>query len=74
MSIDIGTRTIAGEWCDWDVAIVKSGEIYYPLTVCCDAVATGSDGMTCCRVCYQEVDSIFGICWTEEEFQKELFK
>ena len=65
----MGTYILPGEYCDWDAQIVNNGSLYYPLTECCSATATGSMGETCCRNCYEEVDSIFGICWTESEWQ-----
>jgi len=68
--IAIGVYSLPGEWQDVEVVVVKNGDLYYPLTPCCGASATGSEGATCCRSCYEEVDSILGICWTEEEWRK----
>lgn len=64
----VGVYTLPGEWCDVEATIVKNNDTYYPLTECCGATATGSEGATCCRSCYIEVDTIFGISWTEQEW------
>lgn len=70
----VGTYTLGGEWCDIKATIVRNGDLYYPLTPCCQATGTGTDDGTCCRVCYDNVDSIFGIVWTELEWTKELYR
>jgi hypothetical protein len=54
------------------VQFVKSFNTIYPLTKCCQATAKGSDGCVVCRKCYREVDPIFGMAWTEDEFAIEL--
>lgn len=40
--------------------VVDSEGIVYALTPCHNASATGSMGVTACRVCYEEVDDYFG--------------
>ena len=54
------------------VHIVKSFNTIYPLTKCCQASAKGSDDCVVCRKCYREVDPIFGMGWSEAEFEAEL--
>lgn len=57
---------------DYDgITHVESHGLVYPLTPCCQASATGTDYGTACRSCYEEIDSIFGICWTTTEFEEE---
>jgi hypothetical protein len=62
----VGNFTVDGEWCDIDLVVVKNGDRYYPITPCCGATATGSEGATCCRSCYDEVDTVFGSVWDED--------
>lgn len=46
-------------------------DIIFPTTECCGATATGSEGATCCRACYEEIDPVFGICWSPAEWAEE---
>lgn len=71
--VTVGRFEIEGEWCDLHLTVVKHDNLYYPVTDCCGASATGSMGATCCRSCYNEVDSILGACWTETEWQQRAF-
>lgn len=70
----IGVFVIEGEYCDLELTVVNNGNVYYPLTDCCGASATGSMGATCCRACYEEVDTILGACWTETEWQQRNYQ
>lgn len=67
--------TIVGKY-DFDlyreITFVESHGLVYPLTPCCEASATGTDYGTACRSCYEEVSSMFGACWTPEEFANEF--
>ena len=70
--ITLPTRYVLhGEFADYIAMIAKCGDMYYPLTMCCRASATGSMGETCCRDCYGIVDTVFGCCWTETEWQEK---
>ena len=59
---------LTGEYGEYLITIAKSDGLYYPLTECCEASATGSMGETCCRECYVVVDTMFGSCWNESEW------
>ena len=47
--------------------VVQPWGMISPLTVCCQAAATGSGGGICCKACWEYVDASFGDCWTLEE-------
>lgn len=59
-------------WGEEDIAVYFSHGVIYPVTDCCKASAKGTDGGTCCRSCYNEVDSLFGMGWTQEEFAEDI--
>jgi hypothetical protein len=42
-------------------SIAKTSYMYYLLTPCCDASATGVEYGTACRGCYQGIDPFYGI-------------
>lgn len=45
------------------VALVCSAWGIYPLTPCCQACATGTDGGVACKGCWNYVDAEYGDCW-----------
>lgn len=47
-----------------EVTFMRSGDLIYPVTDCCQATAKGTEWGICCRGCYEEVDSAYGSCWT----------
>jgi hypothetical protein len=59
------TVTIVGN--DGISDIASSGGIFYRLSNCCKASATGSGNVTACRSCYREIGSEFGQAWTTSE-------
>ena len=61
-------------WGEEDIAVYFSYGVIYPVTDCCKATAKGTDGGICCRSCYNEVDSLFGMGWTQEEFAEDIAK
>jgi hypothetical protein len=75
----VGQYAISGFWGNYEIKVARvdygNGPLYYPLTPCCDASGKGMDyeyGVGC-RSCYQEVDPVFGGCWTsDEEFNTEV--
>lgn len=65
----IGTFTI---WGEEDIVVYSSYDYYYPVTTCCEATAKGTEWGICCRACYEEVDSMFGMGWTQEEWDRDI--
>ncbi len=53
-------------------AIARDGDLYYRLTNCHQASATGVQDGTACRACYELVDPIFGAAYTAAEVAKML--
>ena len=47
--------------------IARSGSVYYRLTNCHQASATGTVDGTACRACYELIDPIFGAAYTAAE-------
>lgn len=69
----LGRFTIEGYYGTYEVPIVRADHGIYPLTPCCEATGKGMDTETGvgCRACYEEIDPIFGACWTPDEFTAE---
>jgi hypothetical protein len=50
------------------VTIARHMGIIYPLTSCCEASAKGAEEGIICRSCYRPVSDVFGLGWTQEEW------
>lgn len=65
----LGTFTI---WGEENIAVYTSYDYIYPVTTCCEATAKGTEWGICCRACYEEVDSMFGMGWTPEDWAQDI--
>jgi len=59
-------------WGEDEIAVYASEGVKYPVTDCCQATAKGTDWGTCCRVCYEEVDSMFGMYWDDQMWADDI--
>jgi hypothetical protein len=61
-------------WGEEDIAVYSSYGVIYPVTDCCQATAKGTSWGICCRSCYNEVDSLFGMGWDQAEWAEDIAK
>lgn len=71
----VGRYNLNGFFGTYTITVMRDGDIFYPLTPCCNATGKGMDyehGVGC-RSCYNEVDSVFGTCWVgDDAFAKAI--
>lgn len=51
--------------------LMEAEGMLYPVTPCCEALATGTTDGIACKACYEIVGDEYGAVWTPEELQAE---